>query len=267
MKARALWLSVASLVACAQPSAPPRDLDLAVPDAVEIDDYPQTPEALYAEFAPMPEGAVAVDYAVSGPGGMKGTMTVTAAEGARRAEVWSLTMPMPGASPVRIEGAAVHTPALAWTDAAEGAAELISPPLGRVGAGFFALDTATQHSIIDHVRTWHAEVELGRREHPGAIDAVAGKPCLRTRTAGQSLCVWESTGLPLDYRSEAFVLEATEVREGVAVDETTFQIPGGGQQKADVSQTFDPAQSLEKLAAGDLAELPVLVQPRLFIAG
>ena len=262
-----MLLPVVWLSACAQPPAELSEPELTVPDAVEIDDYPASPQALFAEFAPMPGGAVSIEYAVTGPGGMSGTMTATVAQGARRAEHWSLSMPMPGAEAVQIRGASVQTPALSWTDAAEGSAELVALPLGRIGEQFFSLDVQTQHAIVDHVRTWHEEVARGREVHPGSMDAIAGQACLRTQTAGQSLCVWEHTGLPLEYRSEAFTLVATEVREGAVVDETTFQIPTGGQRKADALEAFDVKQSLEKLAAGDLAELPGLLQPRLRVTG
>ena len=266
MKARHLLSFVAVLAGCAQPPAESSEPDLAIPDAVEIDDYPQTAEALYAEFAPLPN-PVRIEYSVSGPGGMDGTMTVTVAEGARRAESWVLTMPMPGGDPVQIRGAAVHTPEVSWTDAAEGAAERVEVPLGKVGAAYFSMDAETQHAVVDHIRTWHEEVERGRAAHPGAVDAVAGKACLRSRTAGQSLCVWEATGLPLEYRSEAFTLVAVDVQEGVELSEDTFRIPAGGQRKADASHEFDAEESLKKLASGDLAELPVLVQPRLRVVG
>jgi len=266
VKAR-LLLPLVWLTACAQPSAESSEPELTVPDAVEIDDYPASPQALFEEFAPMPGGAVTIEYTVSGPGGMSGTMSVTAAQGARRAEHWSLSMPMPGAQAIEIRGASIQTPALSWTDAAEGSAELVALPLGRVGEGFFLLDVSTQHAIVDHVRTWHEEVARGRESHPGSIDAVADKPCLRSQTAGQSLCVWEDTGLPLEYRSQAFTLVATKVVEGVTVDESTFRIPEGAQRKADSRAAFDVEKSLEKLAAGDLAELPGLLQPRLRVTG
>lgn len=266
VKAR-LLLPLVWLTACAEPPAESSEPELTVPDAVVIDDYPASPDALFAEFAPMPGGPVTVEYAVTGPGGMSGTMTVTVAQGARRAERWALSMPMPGAQAVEIRGAAVQTPAESWTDAAEGSAELVSLPLGRVGEQFFSLDESTQHAIVEHVRTWHEEVARGRKSHPGSVDAVADRPCLRSQTAGQSLCVWEHTGLPLEYRTEAFTLVAVRVHENVEVDDSTFEIPGGGQRKADALQAFDVKESLEKLAAGDLAELPGLLQPRLRVTG
>ena len=262
-----MLLSAAWLAACAQPPAESSEPELAIPDAVEIDYYPASQEALFAEFAPLPGGPVAVDYALRGPGGMQGTMTVIVAEGARRSETWTLRMPMVDSRPMEIRGAAIQTAATAWTYAAEGSAERVPLPLGRIGDAFFALDVRTQHAIIDSVRSWHAEVEHGRALHPGTLDVVAGTSCLRTVTAGQSLCVWERTGLPLEYRSEAFTVVATEVRTGVAVNDATFQIPSGTPVKADALQTFDVGASLERLAGGDLAELPGLLQPRLRIAG
>lgn len=262
-----MLLSAAWLAACAQPPAESSEPDLAIPDAVEIDDYPRSAEALYAEFAPLPGGPFAVDYDVRGPGGMEGTMTVVVAEGARRRETWTLRMPVIGDEPMEIRGAAIQTPAMSWTDAAEGSAERVPLPLGRIGDAFFDLDAPTQHAIIDNVRTWHEEVAHGRALHPGTVDAVAGTSCLRTVTAGQSLCVWERTGLPLEYRSEAFTVVASRVREGVSVDDAAFEIPDGTPLKADALQTFDVGASLEKLAGGDLAELPGLLQPRLRIGG
>lgn len=262
-----MLLLVASLAACAQPAAEPSGPDLVVPDAVEIDDYPADADALYAEFAPLPGGPVAVEYEVKGPGGMEGTMTVVVAEGLRRAETWTLVMPMPEGETMQIEGAAIQTAAMSWTDAAEGSAETVPLPLGRIGEAFFELDTDTQHAVINHVRTWHREVARGREVHPGAVDSVAGQPCLRTQTAGQTLCVWETTGLPLDYRSEAFSVVATSVRREVNVDDDTFAIPGGAPLKADALQTFDVDASLRTLASGNLAELPSLLQPRLRVPG
>ena len=267
MKARHALLLVASLAACAQPAAESSEPDLAVPDAVEIDDYPADADALYAEFAPLPGGPMAVDYDVEGPGGMKGTMTVIVAEGARRAESWALDMPMPDGETMQIAGSSIQTAAMSWTDAAEGSAETVSLPLGRIGKAFFELDRDTQHAVINHVRTWHREVARGREAHPGAVDSVAGQPCLRTRTAGQTLCVWETTGLPLEYRSEAFAVVATSVRVGVTVEDDTFAIPAGAPLKTDALQTFDVDASLRTLASGNLAELPGLLQPRLRVPG
>ena len=238
-----------------------------MPDAVEIDDYPADADALYAEFAPLPGGPVAVDYVVKGPGGMEGTMTVIVAEGSRRAESWTLEMPMPDGERMQIEGTAIQNAGTSWTDAAEGSAESVPLPLGRIGDAFFELDRDTQHAIVDHVRTWHREVARGREAHPGAVDSVAGQRCLRTQTAGQTLCVWERTGLPLEYRSEAFAVMATSVRVGVEVDDHTFEIPAGAPMKPDALQTFDVDASLRTLASGNLAELPSLLQPRLRVTG
>lgn len=267
MKARQALVLVATMAACAQAPTESSEPDLEVPDAVVIDDYPVDAEALYAEFAPLPSGPVAVDYDVKGPGGMKGTMNVVVAEGSRRAEAWTLQMPMPDGETMTIDGRAVQSPSVSWTDAAEGSAQAVPLPLGRIGAGFFELDVDTQHAVVDHVRTWHREVARGRDAHPGAVDTVAGQSCLRTQTAGQVLCVWEATGLPLEYRSEAFVVVATSVRVGVNVEDGTFAVPPGAPLRADALQTFDEAASLSKLASGNLAELPSLLQPRLRLPG
>ncbi len=263
MKPRRALVTLTWLAACAQAPAESSQPVLDVPDAVEIDDFPATGEALFAELAPMPLGPVRVEYAVTGPGGMKGTMTVVAAEGARRAEKWALSMPLPGSETVSITGASIQTPEVAWSDGVEGSAELISLPLGRLGGGFFELAVPQQRAIVRHVRRWHQDVQHGREAHPGSRDAVAGRQCLRTQTAGQSLCVWEETGLPLEYRSQAFSLVATDVRAGVDLPEGAFEIPPGAQLKTDGARAFDVTASLEKLADGDLAELPSLLQPRL----
>lgn len=263
MKPRRALVTFAWLAACAQAPAESSEPVLDVPDAVEIDDFPASEEALFAELAPMPLGPVQIDYVVTGPGGMEGSMRVTAAEGARRSETWSLRMPLPGSSPVAIEGASIQTPQVAWTDAVEGSAELLSMPLGQLAGGFFELEVPQQRAIVRHVRRWHEEVAHARQAHPGSIDAVAGRTCLRTQTAGQSLCVWEETGLPLEYRSQAFTLIATEVRVGVELGEGAFEIPAGAQLKTDGVRAYDVDTSLKKLAAGDLAELPSFLQPRL----
>ncbi|MEM6289859.1 MAG: hypothetical protein AAGA54_01295 [Myxococcota bacterium] len=263
MKVRLATVGLMLLMACADAPVQSSEPTLEVPDAVEIDDLPQTREAFLAELAPLPEGPVSVTYQVSGPGGMTGTLTVLAAEGARRHEQWSLLLPMAGAEPVRIEGASIQTPDLLWTDAVEGSAALQALPLGRLADAYFDLEPQTRASVTKHVRGWHDEVSRGSAAHPGAVDAVLGQACLRTRNAGQSLCVWETTGLPLEYRSEVFVMVATEIQRGVEAPADAFEVPAGGQQATGSNDAFDPAESLKRLADGDLAEVASLLQPSL----
>ncbi len=266
MKARLATVGLVLLVACADAPVEPREPMLEVPDAVEIDDLPPTRDAFLAELAPLPEGPVSVTYQVSGPGGMTGTLTVIAAEGARRREQWSLSLPVTGAEAVAIDGASIQTPDALWTDAAEGSAALQALPLGRLADAYLALDASTRAAVVEHVRGWHDEVSRGREAHPGAVDAVLGQACLRTRNAGQSLCVWEAAGLPLEYRSEVFMMVATEIRRGIELPSGTFDLPTGGQRATGAVDAFDPAASLKRLADGDLAEVASLLQPGLRVA-
>ncbi len=252
---------------CAEAPAAFDPPDLEVPDQVEIIDVSATREEFLAELAPLPWSAVAIDYDVQGPGGISGTLSIWMTEGARRKETWSLTMPMPDAEPARIEGAAIQTPDWSWTDAVEGSAVQRAVNLGRLADAYLELETSQQIEVTEQVRRWHAELRRGRKAHPGRVAAVLGQECLQTQSAGQSLCVWEATGLPLEFRSEAFTLVARAIDTEFALPEAAFSIPAGAQRAADAEASFDAAKSLQKLAEGDLAEVAVLLQPGLRLPG
>lgn len=247
---------------CAETVVEPDASALEVPDAVEIIDVPSTRDEFLAELIPLPEGPITIDYDVHGPGGIAGTMHVVLAEGGRRRENWSLKMPLPTGEVVAIEGAAIVTPDHEWNDAAEGAATMHALGLGGLADAYLAADEATRGSAIEHVRAWHQEIASGRQEHPGTRETVLGRPCLRSRVAGQSLCVWEDAGLPLAYRSDAFSLEATRIETRATLADDEFEIPAGAQSIAS-SEVFDPAAALEKVASGDLAQIIAVLQPSL----
>ena len=88
------------------------------------------------------------------------------------------------------------------------------------------------------------------------------RECLVTRVAAHRLCVWEETGLPLQYTGAAFDVVAQRIEIDAAIPEGAFELPPGG-QRAPEQAPLDPAASLQRLAAGDVAELAILLQPGL----
>lgn len=247
---------------CAEAISEPDAAALDVPDAVEIVDTPTTREEFLAELLPLPKGPISIDYAVQGPGGIDGTMRVVMAEGGRRRETWSLQMPMPAGDTVAIKGSTIVTPDHTWTDAAEGSATIRARSLGKLADAYLQADDDTQRAITKNVRTWHHEIEQGRRAHPGAQDTMLGQSCLRSRVAGQSLCVWEAAGLPLEYRSETFSLQATQIHTAFALPSDAFDVPEGAQVTAS-ARDFDPTGALARVADGDLAQIIAVLQPSL----
>ena len=97
-------------------------------------------------------------------------------------------------------------------------------------------------------------------------DTIEGQSCLETRVAGHDLCIWEETGLPLRYQGLTFSVVAREITVDAPVHAGTFALPPGGKRATDDEAVFDPAQSVERLAKGNVAELARLLQPGLRFA-
>lgn len=256
-------LALVVLLACeSTPPVTPDFPELQPPDSVTVIDVPESREAFLAELAPLPHASVSIAYEVTGPGGMHGTLELLAAPGGYRRETWSLSLPTAVGEPIAIAGSAIQTPDRSWTDAVEGAAVLSDVPLGAIADAYAKLDPQARRDITSTLRRFHADLAAGRRARPGNRARVQDRDCLVTRVAAHRLCVWEETGLPLQYTGAAFDVVAQRIEIDAPIPDGAFELPPGG-QRAPEQTALDPAKSLERLAAGDVAELAILLQPGL----
>ncbi len=256
-------IGVVLLLACeSTPPDPPDFAELQPPDRVQVVDAPQTREAFLAELAPMPFASVRIEYEVTGPGGMHGSLELLAAPGGYRREAWTLELPTAAGDPIPIEGSTIVTPDRSWTDAVDGTALVRDVPLGPIADAYVKLPTEARIDVASTLRSFHTELAAARRARPGTRAEILGHDCLVTRIAAHRLCVWEETGLPLQYTGAAFDVVARRIETDGPLPERAFELPAGG-RRATEDAALDPAKSLERLAAGDVAELAVLLQPGL----
>ncbi len=204
-----------------------------------------------------------MEYDVSGPGGMHGTLQILAKRGGYRSERWALRMPTPGGEPLFLEGQAVATPELRWTTTGDAVPELRPSPLHAIAAAYVDLEAEDRWTITQQVRGWYRDLERGRREHPAEQGSFVGQPCMASQVIGHSLCLWEATGLPLHYVSEAFTVTATAIDRNPEIDPDTFAPPGEGRRVVASHAELAPEQALERLRAGDLTDVTQLGQPGL----
>ena len=258
---RAIALSL--LLGCeAAESEPPDFAELEPPERVVVVDAPETREAFLLELAPMPVGAVRIAYDVTGPGGMVGSLEVLAAAGGFRRETWTLELPTAAGDPIPIAGSTIVTPDRSWTDAVDGPAVVRELPLGPIADAYVKLPSTARSDVASTLRRFHSELAEARRTRPGTRAEVLGRDCLVTRVAAHRVCVWEETGLPLQYTGAAFDIVAHDIETDVALPERAFELPADGKHATD-DPALDAGKSLERLAAGDVAELAVLLQPGL----
>jgi hypothetical protein len=261
---RALAGLALGLLACeATPPAVPDFSELQPPDRVLVSDLPETRDAFLAELAPLPFDAVKIAYEVTGPGGLHGTLELLATPGGYRREAWKLELPTTAIEPIAIEGAAIHTPDRTWTDAVDGAAIVRDVPLGDIADAYLELPPASRAEVAATLRRFHAELAAGRRARPGTRARVQDRDCLLTRVAAHRVCVWEETGLPLQYTGAAFDVVAQHVDVAPTVPRRAFELPPGARRATEDVPPLDPTRTLERLAAGDVAELAILLQPGL----
>lgn|GEM_PF-1619676 len=264
MLRRLLPLAVAvGLTACETDSeAPESDLSLfasSTPAGELV--VPGSREGFLHVLAPMPSDGLTVSYVVSGPAGLNGSLEILVAPGGRRREVWSLELPMPDGESRWIEESATQTEDYIWTGSGDGL-EVQRAPLGAIADAYLRLPHAERKQVVESLDAFRRRIVDARVEHPGPRREVLGVPCLATRLAAQELCVWEQTGLPLEYRGNAFSLELQSIDEHAEVPAHAFAVPAAVEQAAP-SVDLDPAESLDRLARRDYAELGPLLHPGL----
>jgi len=198
--------------------------DLGDPIALPIVPVPRTRDQLLAEWLPLPSDAVRVEYEVSGPSKLAGTMEILCKPGGYHRQSWSVEFEIEQRTET-IEGMIIGTPDVIWTNATDGEAAFEGRPLGRLGAALFELPIERQRTIVAQVAARSAALAQARREHPGAVAEIEGQTCSVTSVAGQTICVWEEAGLVLDYAGESFHVRATEIDVEPHVDASAFVIP------------------------------------------
>ena len=214
----------------------------------------------------MPGPAIRIVYEVQGPGGLEGTLEVMAKPGGHRRENWTLRRVV-GEEAREVRGTTIQTPDLTWSGQDGQTGVVTAAPIGALAAAYLDLASADRARVAESLRRWHADLEQARAAHPGDVHEIAGQSCLRMRIAAQDLCLWEQTGLPLDYRGAEFRLEATHVDTSAKIAADAFALPadaeGARHVEAPDRLRLDPKNSIQSLADGDYASLSLLLTPGL----
>jgi len=250
-------------MACASPEVAPSS-DLALLDmstGIEATPAPDTREGFLAVLAPLPSDAVRVTYDVEGPGGLSGELEILLLAGGRRREAWVLELPLRDGATHRIESSAVQTEDYAWVGSG-GDLEIERSPLGALADAYLGLPQSERRVIVDSLDSFRSRIASARKSVAAPDREILGVPCLSTRLAAQDLCVWEETGLPLDYRGNAFSLRAREVVMDAPIPPDAFLVSAEVKREAP-GPDLDPHESLRRLARQDYAELGPLLHPGL----
>lgn len=209
-------------------------------------------------------GSARIDYRVTGPAGLTGTMRLEAQPGHRRLD-WSLELPIAGGDAELIEGSRIETPDVVWTSSVEGVPTVEPRPLRRLGRAYEALPLEARRRVIDNVRRWKDAMDrdqVPRDDWP----SVAGTPCDEDEVAGARVCVEPTTGLPLRFEGAGFSVEATTVVRNAELDPQRFEVPDGATVH-EAPRGFDPSASLRRIGEGDWAELVALTSAPLLPLG
>ena len=221
---------------------------------------PDTVEGFLAVLAPLPEGAPAIEirYQVTGPA-LEGEMRVALAPGGSRRDHWELRSAV-GDTFLRASGTAVVTPDKIWTAPTGEPGELAPNHLAGLAKAYLARDIPTRAKIIASIETWHQTLAEQRERNGGERAELAGVSCLRTRIAAQNVCMWEETGVMLEYEGSAFHLEAIEINREPELAPDTFELPSlSAAAKVLPGETHDYDAVLDELAEGSYAKVSVLL--------
>jgi hypothetical protein len=246
------------------PSETPRDekqnSDVA-PESVETP-KPKSPtdEAGVLELlAPMPEGAVELRHAITGPGGLAGELVIVQKSGGWRSERWTMTS---GEGQLAVEGRTIATPRLLWTGTGAEPGEKVDLHLGAIADAWLALPPERRDAAATNLAQWRAELEKSRLEQPGEGETIAGVRCVKMRIAAQNLCLWEETGLLLRYEGAAFELVATKVTTNPTIAKDAFELPAQAKDAKQVAvEPIDAKALVEGLADGKVGPIAAVLAP------
>jgi hypothetical protein len=207
-------------------------------------------------------------FRIRGPAGSDGSLVIEIAPGGVRREDWTLRLPAMGEVPERVvRSQRVQNHDWVWSALGETAGEKYPSPLASLAEAYDARKPEARVSLTRHLRAWQKQLREARELQPGEREEIEGISCLRMNMAGQALCIWEETGLPLRHQSEGFSLEIEKVERGVAFEAATFELPPAAKGAALV----DPPEAwsahgeawLEQLERGDPAALATVLTPGL----
>lgn len=221
---------------------------------------PSSEDAFLAELAPLPDNAEAIElhYEIRGPA-LRGEMVVTVAAGGKRREQWELRAET-GETELRTAGLTVINPEHRWvgTDGAGG--ELHQNHLAGLARAYLALEPDARAKVAESIRAWHRMLAEQRERDGGERDELLGVSCLRTRIAGQNVCMWEETGLLLRYEGSAFTIEATEIDRSPTLEPGAFVLPPEARTlEPKPGETPNYAGILDEIAEGSYGSVSLLV--------
>jgi hypothetical protein len=233
---------------------------IAIPAVVGAhSDVPADRQAVLAELAPVPGGAVVIVYDIEGPAGIAGSLEVLVAQGGYRRDNWRVSLPLPeGAQEIR--GSRLRTPELVWRGDGDDVGQTHAAPLGAIAAGIAELGAEQRAAVFDELRAWRSELTRAREENPGTRERIADIECTRVRAGAGEVCTWEELGLPLRYDGAAFRVTARHIERGARLGPHAFEIPAGA---VATGSDDEAAPRLAAIVAGDRGEILRLLQPEL----
>ena len=225
---------------------------------------PEDRDAMLEALAPMPSDALLVVYEIAGPGGIEGSLEVLARPGGYRRENWTIEVPLGSEEDRRLSGSTIQTPDGVWVEGSP--PDTFTPsPLGALADAALSLPEAGRRAVLEQLETRRAVLAEARADVLDTPDAqddpelILDTACHVTRVATIEMCLWEATGLPLRYRSDAIELRAVNIDADASIGEHAFDLPFPA---PDMPQ-FDARSALRQLAEGDLAGLSPYLHPGL----
>ncbi len=222
---------------------------------------PEDRDGMLEALAPMPSDALLVVYEIVGPSGIEGSLEVLARPGGYRRENWTIEVPLGSEEDRRLSGSTIQTPDGVWIEGSSPDAFTPSP-LGALADAALDLPEAERRAVLEQLgarRAVLAEARADARDASEAPESILDTPCHVTRVATIEMCLWEATGLPLRYRSDAIELRAVNIDSDASIGEHAFDLPF----PAPSMPQFDARSALRQLAEGDLAGLSPYLHPGL----
>ncbi len=220
------------------------------------DPLPEGRGAILEELAPLPSEALLVVYEVEGPGELRGSLEVLARPGGYRRENWSIGVTVDDGQPRRLSGSTVQGPDGLWV---EGEPTVTASPLGALADAYLALGEDDRRAVIEQLRTRRRALAEARAADRAPREERLGVSCHVARVSTIEMCLWEATGLPLRYDSDALRLQAINIDTRASLGEHAFDLPAAPSEPA----ALDAARALRELADGTLGELAPYLHPGL----
>ena len=261
---RSASLALAGLLASACTTKEGKEGGSTSAAATKAEPSPELPAdaaAFLAALLPLPDNAdaIAIAYRIEGPA-LKGTMDVTLGPGGVRNDRWVLRSSSEGDAVLRVAGSRIVTHDVIWTAADGEPGSVIDNHLMGFARAYLARDAETQAKIMASIRTWQQTLGEQREQAGGERDEVLGVSCLRTRIAGQNVCMWEETGVLLDYEGSAFEIEAEQIDRQPQLVDGTFELPKSANKTPTVpTDAPDYEAILDAVAAGSYGSLSTLI--------